>query len=83
MYVNNCVLACQALQGNVATLTPKFSSLNKTGKLLLHDADDSVVPPMRARLFKVNAHWNETTKKAREQNVILKEAFSKTKEVVN
>ncbi|CAL8109930.1 unnamed protein product [Orchesella dallaii] len=72
-----------ALQSDVVTLSPKFSHLDITGKALLKEADDAIVPAMRARLFKLNTHWNSTTKKAKEQNILLRESFEKTKLVLH
>jgi len=63
------------------TLSSKFNGLNSTGKGLLKEADDNLVPTLKARIFKLNSHWNETLKKAKEQNVFLKEGLEKSKNV--
>lgn len=67
---------------DVTTLSPKFSSLNKIGKTLIDDADEGSMPALKTRMFKLNAHWNETTKKAKEQNTVLGSALEKTQSVV-
>ncbi|XP_035715809.1 dystrophin isoform X4 [Folsomia candida] len=72
----------KALQVDVTTLSPKFSSLNKIGKTLIDDADEGSMPALKTRMFKLNAHWNETTKKAKEQNTVLGSALEKTQSVV-
>jgi hypothetical protein len=60
---------------------PKFASLNKIGKVLINDADEASMPQLKTRLFKLSAHWNDTTKKAKEQNEVLQSSFEKTKSV--
>lgn len=53
------------------------------GKTLISDAaDDGMMPALKTRLFKLNAHWNETTRKAKEQNLVLGSAFDKTQTVL-
>ena len=61
------------------TLSPKFENIISTGKALLTEADDSVSNVMRARILKLTTHWNETVRKAKEQNALLKDAYEKTK----
>jgi len=71
----------QALQNDIETLTATYTLLSATGKELTHELEGGLLQVVKARMFKLNSHWSETLKKAGEQNVLLKDAYEKTKQV--